>query len=354
MPRPALIILAALCATSAAPASAATSVEVSLVQAQSLPRRAELSGQLSAARHAELSPRLSGVVERIVVDAGARVEAGDRLLKLDDRLARLSLSSAEAAARAATVRLADAQRMEEEGAPLAAKGLLPASQLDSLRAAREVAQAEAHERGAEAALLREQLNRHWLTAPFDGVVVERQVDMGEWVQASDAVLTLVSDAELRFDARAPQEWYGRIDPGAPIRLHIDGREAAVENATVAAEVPASDTASRSFLLRLAVPAQTPALLPGASGRVELGLRGDRRAIAVPREALVSYPDGGRAVWVAVDEGSGPVARSLRVQLDPAISDPAMVLDGLEGGERVIIRGQTRLRDGEPLTIAAER
>lgn len=343
-----LLCLAPLCA------HGATAVEIITATEQAVPRRVELSGQLSAAQHAALSPRLAGVVAQLAVDAGARVARGDRLLKLDDQLARLSLDSAEAALRGAAARLADAERVEKETAPLAAQGLLPASQLDSVRAELEVARAALRESEAQAALLREQLARHWLVAPFAGVVVERLVDVGEWVQASDAVLTLVSDAELRFDVRAPQEWYGRIDSDARIALRIDGRAEPVSDAAVAAEVPASDPASRSFLLRLAVPAQDPPLLPGASGTVELGLRGERRVFAVPREALVSYPDGGRALWLAVDEGGSLVARSVRVQLDSAISDPALVTEGLSGGERVIVRGHTRLRDGEALQIAAER
>ena len=330
-----------------------SAVEVIQVSQQTLPRRAELSGQLSAAQNAALSPRLAGVIESIEVDAGAQVDKGQRLLKLDDRLARLDLASAEAASKAAAVRLADAERIERESVPLAERGLLPASQLDGVRAALEVARAEYREQQARSALIREQLERHWLVAPFAGVVVERWVDVGEWVQASDPVLTLVSDAELRFDARAPQEWFGRLDPEAPITLRIDGRETPLEGARIAAQVPASDPASRSFLLRLAVPAQQPALLPGASGRVEIGLRGERSAFAVPRSALVSYPDGGRALWLAVDEGGATVARSVRVQLDGSVADPALVVGGLSGGERVIVRGQTRLRDGEALQIVAE-
>src|SRR5690606_39063229 len=99
--------------------NAATSVEVITASEQTVPRRVELSGQLSAAQHAALSPRLAGVVEQLAVDAGARVARGDRLLKLDDQLARLSLDSAEAALRGAAARLADAERVEKETAPLA-------------------------------------------------------------------------------------------------------------------------------------------------------------------------------------------------------------------------------------------
>lgn len=354
MPRRAVLLVAALLCLAPLGARGATAVEVIIASEQAVARRVELSGQLSAAQHAALSPRLAGVVDQLAVDAGARVARGDRLLKLDDRLARLSLERAEAAVRGAAARLADAERVERETAPLAAQGLLPASQLDSVRAALEVARAALRETEAQAAVLREQLARHWLVAPFDGVVVERQTDVGEWVEASAAVMTLVSDAELRFDVRAPQEWYGRIDTAAPIALRVDGRAEPISDAGVVAEVPASDPTSRSFLLRLSVPTQDPPLLPGASGRVELGLRGERRVFAVPREALVSYPDGGRALWLAVSENGTPVARSVRVQLDGAISDPALITEGLAGGERVIVRGHTRLRDGEPLQIAAER
>ncbi len=306
----------------------------------------QLSGQITAAQRAELSPRLSGVMEALAVDVGATVQRGDRLLKLDDRLASLESMSAKAALAAAKARLQDAERIERETLSLTAQGLLPSSQGETARTALAVARAEARATEAQAALIDERLRRHWLTAPFDGVIVGRSANIGEWVDASSAVMVLLSNEALRFDARVPQELFGQIDTAGKIEVRIDGRDAALTGVELLAEVPAGDSDSRSFLLRLSLPTQTPALLPGASGTVSVALRGDRQAFSVTRDALVTYPDGGRAVWLAVASDAGYVAKSQRIEIDAGLGDPMRVLSGLDGDDRVIVRGFSRLLDGE--------
>jgi len=312
------------------------------------------SGEVSAAQRAELAPRLAGVVESLAVDVGAKVARGDRLLKLDDDLARLDAASANAAQAAANARLADAERIERETLSLTRQGLLPSSQGETVRTELAVARAQARASQAQAALLAEQLKRHWLTAPFDGVIVGRSANIGEWVDASSSVMVLLAAAELRFDARVPQEWFGQIDPDGALEVRIDGRDAPVSGATIQTQVPASDPASRSFLLRLRLPEQTPPLLPGTSGTLRLALRGARESWQVPRDALVTYPDGGYAVWVAVARDGGHVAQSRRVTIEPGLGDPMRVLTGLDGSEQVIVRGFSRLRDDQAVQPEAAR
>ena len=325
-----------------APRSVVTVQPTAVEEALSL----RFSGQLTAAQRSELSPRLSGVVESLGVDAGSTVSRGTRLLKLDDRLARLEAESARSMQAAAEAQMADAERIERETTVLTTRQLLPASQGETARANLVIARAEAASAKARAALLAEQLQRHWLTAPFDGVVVERRVDVGEWVDPSSPVLVLLSNEALRFDARVPQEWFGRIDSAATPQLKLDGRDSPITGVQIEAEVPASDAASRSFLLRLRVPAQTPALLPGSSGTVTVALRGTRKSWQLPRDALVSSPDGGFGVWLAVAGTAGTVAEARRITIEPGLADPMRVLSGLDGSEQVIVRGFSRLRDGE--------
>lgn len=347
----ALIVIVLLAGGQPAFAQTPTSVELGRPEPAEHAASLTLSGQVSAQRNASLSSRLSGVVEQVAVDAGRRVQRGDRILKLDDQLARLELASSEAALHAAEARFGDAQRIADESNALAGQGLLPSSQRDAAQAALAVASADLRARQAEAALWRERLDRHWLVAPFDGVITERRAESGEWVDASTPVLRLLSLNGLRFDVQVPQEWFGQIDHSRPVDVRIDGRESSIAGARIEAEVPAGDSATRSFLLRIALPDLDPPLLPGASGRVQVALTRSQTAWAVPRDALVRFPDGGRAVWLAVSEGSGLIARARRVSVDDRLTDPALVLDGLSGDESIILRGFQRLRDGDAVQAA---
>ncbi len=310
--------------------------------------RFSLTGSLTAERAAQLSPRVDGLVASVQVDAGDEVREGDVLLRLDAAMAEHALARARANAAAAQAALDEARRLFEEAERVGEQDFLPAT-LIATRAV-ELRGAEAAFAAAEATM-REQAElvaRHALPAPFDGVIAERHTEAGEWVQRGNPVLTLVATDRVRLDLRVPQERWLDIGDDAEVNVFPDALPGLSLPGSIGAKVPVTDPGARTFLLRLLIEDEQHRLLPGTSARAEIGLpASDGMALGVPRDALLRQPDGGYSLFVVEDDGRGGLVarlRTVRVLLDRGTE--VAVDQGLVPGDRVVIRGNEALRDGQ--------
>jgi len=309
-----------------------------------------LTGTLTAERSARLSPRVDGLVARLRVDAGDRVKRGAPLLELDAAVARLALERARAGAVEAEARHAEALRLADEAARLVAERHLPRTELarreaDAKLSAAALAAAKAAEREQD-----ELVKRHVLPAPFDGVVARRMTDVGEWVTRGTPVIELVATDRIRLDVQAPQERFTEIREDAPVEVYPDARGGEALSGRIAARVPVSDPTARTFLVRILVDDAGGRLLPGTSATAAIQLPGRQTALVVPRDALLRYPDGTHSVFVVRDSGGGTTVEERRVTLGRG-GERIEVLDGLAPGERVVVRGNESLRNGQAVRIA---
>ncbi|MCG6116703.1 MAG: efflux RND transporter periplasmic adaptor subunit [Aquimonas sp.] len=347
------ILIAALIACSGPQARAQDAVSVAVVERAPLAETLSLSGSLVAIRDARLSPRLQGLVQSLAVDVGDVVERGQPLLRLDDTLARLQLRSSEAELEAAAAAEAEARRRVEEAEPLVAQRSLPQTELAARRA--ELARAAAARSAAQAQTEteRERLARHTLAAPFAGTIAARFVDLGEWVEPASAVLQLVDTGSLRLEVQAPQERFADIAADTQVWIESDTRPGHRLPARVGARVPVSTAVgARSFLLQVLPVDNTHGLLPGSSAQAHFELDGSA-ALSLPRDALLRHPDGGFSVFVAVDRGEETVAERRPVRLGRQSGNRVEVLEGLQEGDRVVVRGNERLQDNQPIRAAAQ-
>lgn len=336
----------------AMPASAQQAAPVVVV----VPRTAQvteelrLTGTLTAERSARLSPRVDGLVARIRVDAGDRVKRGAPLLELDAAVARLALERARAGAVEAEARHAESLRLADEAARLVAERHLPRTELarreaDVKLAAASLAAAQAAEREQA-----ELVKRHVLPAPFDGVVARRMTDVGEWVTRGTPVMELVATDRIRLDVQAPQERFTEIREDAPVEVYADARGGEALPGRIVARVPVSDPTARTFLVRILVDGGGAQLLPGTSATAVIELPGAQTALVVPRDALLRYPDGTQSVFVVRDTDGRATAEERRVRLGRG-GERVEILEGIAPGDRVVVRGNESLRNGQPVRIA---
>jgi RND family efflux transporter MFP subunit len=346
-----LVLLALVPALSAQPESAAP-VRLAAVEAATLGADLRLTGTVTAERSARLSPRVDGLVARVLVDAGDRVEAGQPLLELDADLAGLALRRARAGTAQARAQADESRRLAEEAQRLAADRHIAQTEVATRQAAVALADAAL---GAAAAAEREQAElvaRHRLTAPFAGVVAERMTEAGEWVARGTPVLALVATDKLRLDVQAPQERYADVVEGAAVEVRPDAQPERVLAGRVQAKVPVGDGSSRGFLVRILVDDAEDRLLPGSSASVRIELPAAAgSSVLVPTDALLRYPDGGNGVFVAVDEDGTLRAHQRRIAIGRELDGRVEVLDGLAAGEQVVVRGNEGLRDGQAVSAA---
>lgn len=333
-------------------ALAQTPVSVTSPRQEALTGTLNLSGTLTAERRAGLSPRVDGLVADVAVDAGDQVKAGDTLLSLDDALARQTLARLQAVTAQARATLDNAQRLVDEARPLVQDKHLPRSELANREAGLALAQAElAAARAAE----REQseiLSRHRLPAPFDGVIVQRGTEAGEWVTRGTPVLELVATDRLRLDVQAPQEHYRELSDDSSVQVRLDALDDQTLPGRIVARVPVSDPASRTFLVRVVVDDPQHRLMAGSSATARFRVSGQAQArLVIPRDALLLHPDGGRSVFVVESDGEGLVARRRNVRIGRIDGTEAEILEGIERAARIVTRGNELLADGDAVTIA---
>jgi len=309
-----------------------------------------LSGTVSSPRVTRLSTEVSGLVKDIKVDAGSLVNAGDVLMSMDTELEDLSMQSAQATALRAKEELADAQRRFEEGKRLARKKTLSASELESLKAGVNIARATLQHYTAEERLQRAKIKRHQLTAPFNGVISQKFVEIGEWIQPGAAVVELVASENLRIDFQVPQNEFPRIKTDSDIRIRLDAMPDKTLQGVIQTIVPYSDSDARTFLLRVTLAESNPAIVPGMSASGLLRLETETQGIVISRDAIIMHPDGRITVWVANKSNNELVVSEQRVTTGSSFNGKVSILDGLQVGDQIVVEGNESLRDGQTVIL----
>lgn len=313
-----------------------------------------LTGSVGTPLHAALSPKTAGLVQAMRVDAGDRVKSGDPVVQLDATLARLNLRRAEAAVEEARARLAEARRLADEGESLASRGTLPKSVYLARRSEAALAQAALKGLEAERDVQAERVSQHTLTAPFAGVVGRRLKSPGEWVEPGTPVLDLVATNPLRVDVRVPQGRFASLTRGAAVEVRADADPARAIPGRIEALVPVADPQARSFLVRIAVDDPPAGLTPGMSVRVKFELAGGERALSIPSDALVRFPDGSSIVWLLRSGPGGESVTRRPVEVGAQRAETVVVLGGLAPHDRVVVRGNEALKEGEQVSASAFR
>ncbi|WP_423821097.1 efflux RND transporter periplasmic adaptor subunit [Salinisphaera sp. SPP-AMP-43] len=330
---------------------AATPVGVTEAEQRPWRQSVLLHGTLSSPRDAEITPRIAGLVAKVAVDAGDRVAAGDTLITLDSELESLSLNTLTAERAAARARLAEARRLANEARRLAGSNAVAETE----RAAREAEAAAqvAVVRRLTAAIARqhEVIDRHAVIAPFAGVVRDRYVEPGEYATADTVLLGLVATDTLHADITAPQQYFGRIRAGTPVRIEFEVAPARPVSAAVDVVVPAVSATARSFLVRSIIDNSDQRATPGMSIRGVFDLASPQPVVQIPRDALTRVPGGGVRVWTArIDDAGQPRATRRQVTLGRSAAGRVEVRSGLEPGDTVIVRGNEDLREGQAIEV----
>ena len=329
-------------------------VRVEPVAERTIISQINVTGTVTSPRTAVLSTAVGGLVAELMVDEGHRVDTGDALLKLDAELAQLALERAMAETRQREIALDDARRRFVEAEKVGAQRGIARTQIESLRA--EVTGDEAALVAAQAAA-REQraiVERHTLRAPFAGVISERLAELGEWVNPGDGLLELVATDNLRFDFRVGQEHFAALSPRTPVEITLDAVPDLAVSGRVDTIVPVKNPSARTFLVRVladATNAEDPLrITPGMSARGKLNIDTGRSGIAVSRDAILRFPDGRVTVWVVDAAGDVPVVRERIVRTGVEFSGVVEITSGLVVGDRVVVRGNESLQEGQTVTI----
>ena len=318
-------------------------VQVGEVRGGSIEAQWSFLGDVSALQHARLAAGASGEVRRVLVRVGDRVQQGDMLVEIDPSLASARVRAAAASKQAGSAQFERAQR-DAERLRVAGPDIAAAAEIEQATSERKRAAAERGRLGAAEAEARAELGRHRVKAPFEGVIANRRVDPGDWVDPGVEVIELIDDRAVEVLASIPPEVASFLSIGDKASLSRQGQ---TTPATLRGIVRALDSESRTVRLRLAPDEPASWLLPGAAVDVLLTIeRGEQGALVVPRDALV-YGIASLKVVKSVDGKAEPVA----VEVVARGRDEVLVrAEGLAAGDLVLTRGNERVFPGQPLIV----
>lgn len=290
-----------------------------------------IRGRTAAERKVVVRAETAGVVVETPVDQGTPVKAGDTLCRLDIEARQAALAEARAA-------LAKARLDHDAATKLAAEGFRSETAVAAAKASLDLARAS-----VEQAEVR--LRQTRLTAPFDGVFDIRTVEKGDFLAVGDPCGTVIQTSPFLITGAVSEREVANIKVGDRGVARIAGG-AEVEG-TVRFIAAAADPATRTFTVELLVPNEDGALRDGVTADFTV-FAGERMAHLIPTSALALDAEGRLGVRL-VDETN----HVRRVDVRPIGEDPAGVwVAGLDGVQRVIVRGQDFVSDGQEVAVAA--
>jgi RND family efflux transporter MFP subunit len=339
------------------------SVRTAAIQASENVRSASWPGTTEAFEQANLYARASGYIAKRTVDIGSRVKAGDLLVEIaapeiEHQIAQAegTLTQLRANQQQAQANRDLAQVTWDRDGKLVTQGWLTLQQGDTDRltlkardAAVNVASANIVAQEAQLRVLNQQKSYLSVVAPFDGVITQRNIDVGSLVQADAAsgtfLFQLMHSDVMRVQLYVPQDDALGVTPGtrAVVRVpEIPGREFP---GTVARIADALQPGSRTLLTEIDVPNPDHALSPGLYCMVELKIPQKTPSLIVPSEAIIFNRDG---LSVAVVEDG--VAHIRKISLVRDLGTSVEVNAGVSKGDQVIMNPQVDLTDGRKVTI----
>lgn len=353
---PCLGVLLALSAHAAEPPAP---VEVGVAGQAAASTEIRLPATVSARRVSALSVEAEGLVQDVLVDIGDAVLKDTPLLRLRPARKTLERDALQAGLEHARAAEQLAALKERRQAQLAEERMTPQNSHDVARAELAQARAAVHAAQAQLSRLDDEVARLELRAPYAGVISRKEIDPGAWVRPGDVVFELTETTALRLDFALPQQHFAEVAPGSTLVATLDAYPNQPLELRVTRVVPVVREAGRTLLTRAEFDNRDGRYAPGMSGTATLTLGGGNTVPSVPVDAVLTRPDGSHLVW-RVDRGTnGLVATPVPLRVGRRLGDRYEVLevlipDGLPEGARVVVRGNERLRPGQPVTLTDAR
>lgn len=290
-------------------------------------------GTLQADQAIVLRPEITGIVTSIDFKDGERIEAGDVVIKLDDRDLKARVAQAEARLTLTQANYQRAERLLKQGSGTAR--------------ARDEALNDFKSAEAEVAAARTALDRATITAPFSGIIGLRQVSIGQYLTAGQDIATLADVDNLRIDFQVSEVFLTQVKRGQSVKVTFDALPGEEYEGIISAVDPVVSIDGRSLSVRALIRNEGDRLRPGLFGRIEIVVD-TRDSILLPESSIVASPAGGNAVFQVVDGK----AQMTPVKIGERRPGQVEILSGVEPGALVIFAGQLKVQDGGEVEIVS--
>ena len=301
----------------------------------------QVIGTAAAIQGVTVSADLPGTVDRIHFESGKAVQVGDILVELDTRQERAQLAAAQADWELARINY---ERQEK----LVAQGVVARTEYDNASAQQKSTEAHVGE-------IKATIERKTIRAPFSGILGIRQINLGQYLSAGQAIVSLQAVNPIYVNFGVPQQQSPQVRMGGSLRMTSDDLPGIQFAGRVSAVDSVVNEATRNIQVQATLTNPQGRLRPGMFVQVELGLGANRQIIALPASSI-NYAPYGNSVYVVTDvqdPKSGKTFRGVRqqfVKLEGSRGDQVAVVSGVNPGEEIVTSGVFKLRNGAPVQV----
>ena len=317
-----------------------TAVTTVVAKKEVWPSSFSVIGTAAAIQGVTVSADLPGTIDKIHFESGQWVKEGEILVELDTRQERAQLASLEAQRDLAKVNYDRAQQ-------LVGAGVIAKQDYDNATAQQKATEAQVGD-------IKAAIARKTIKAPFSGVLGIRQVSLGQYLAAGQAIVSLQTLSPIYVNFGVPQQDAGRVVPGHLVRVTNNDLPGMSFTGRINALDSVINEQTRNIQVQTIVANKENKLRPGMFVQVELPLGGPREVISLPASAI-NYAPYGDSVFVVSDmkDPKGNSYRGVRqqvVKVEGSRGDQVAVVSGLNPGDEVVSSGVFKLRNGAPVVI----
>lgn len=291
-------------------------------------------GSLEAAQGIFVTNEVPGKVSRILFESGQKVRAGEVILQLDDSVDQADLKGLVAERNLAEIKLQRLGRLLRDRS-------VSQSDYDESKAQLDSAEARV---AAKQALI----DKKRIAAPFAGLLGIRKVDLGEYLPPGSQIVPLDALEPIYVDYSLPERHLNELRVGQAIRVKVAAYGDQAFEGRISALNPGIEQLTRSVRIRATLPNPEHRLRPGMFAEVETLLAVQQKVLTLPR-AAITYAPYGESVF-SIQEKDGKVTVERRPVTTGAVQGGRVAVEGLQAGDRVVVAGQVKLRNGQEVRI----
>lgn len=301
-------------------------------------------GVVKFKENSQIASQSSGVVEKVLFELGQKVQKGDDLVVLSSDLLQKDIESKEAKLKQAKL-LKDYQTKElERYRNLLESDSIALQQYEKLNYEFQVQDLNILSLEAELEQARVELSKKVIKAPFDGVIVGKNVSIGEWIKVGDGVCEILNNSRPEAIVEVPNAILAFNKIGDGINMNINKRN---YTGKIKAIIPKADNRSRTFPMIITLP-NGENLFDGMAVNAMLKSGGESEGYIVPRDSVIEYRNR-PSLFVVRNNRSIAIG----VEVLAISGNIAVVRGNLREKDRVVYRGQYRLQDGMEVKESAE-
>jgi membrane fusion protein (multidrug efflux system) len=319
------------------PPSAVTTI---VAKQETWPSTLSVVGTTAPVHGVTVSADLPGTVDTITFESGSFVHEGDVLVKLDTRQERAQLAALEAQRDLAKINYDRTQQLVNEG-------VISRQEYDKSTAEQKQTEANVGE-------IKATIQRKTIRAPFSGILGIRQVNLGQYMSAGTAIVSLQALNPIYANFNVPQQVMSQMRPGQSVRISTDGASGHAYTGRVNALESTVDESTRNVQVQATLSNADNKLRPGMFVQVEVGVGAERTLFPLPASAI-NYAPFGDSVYIVTDL-KGPDGKTYRgvrqqfVKIAGARGDQIGIVSGLHPGDEVVTSGAFKLRNGAAVAV----